>query len=136
MAKNEERGSADEVRQFARFLMLIDDGELHEETSRVLKEANSELARRADQDGKARGRITLTMEITHERGGIVVVVGDCVSKLPRPKPAKSVFWRAPTGGYLSAKNPKQLDLPIREVPQAPREAAIEIEQPKTVAKEA
>ena len=93
------------------FLECADDGQhlpvaaLHEAASRT---------------GKAKG--SLSLEIAFElRDGVIEVVADFKAKAPKLARGRSIFWATPDNN-LTKRNPRQPDLPFRDV-SVPRAAS-------------
>lgn len=101
-------------RNFGVFLSAIEDGGFQDELSAELLRANTELSKHAEHNGKAKGQLTIVVNLQHHANGTVDVIGEIKTKLPKSNRARSVFWT--TGdGNLTSKNPKQETLPFREV---------------------
>lgn len=102
-------------RGFAVTVQQIDDGVLHSDLSKEMQELVAELVSQAKRyETKAKGTLTLTISMTAEQNGVVMVAGDIKVKTPKIKPAPSHFW-ATKGGNLSVSNPKQPSLFVRDV---------------------
>lgn len=102
-------------RNFGVFLSQIEDGVLQADLSEELQRANLELAKHAENHGKATGTITLVLALKHDRNGVVDVGAEIKSKMPKSSRARSVFWADPITGNLSNKNPKQESLPFKAI---------------------
>lgn len=103
-------------RGFAVVLQQVDEGSLHGELSETLQKVTRELAEYADKfTTVAKGAITLTLGFAVDPNGTVTVEGDIKTKLPKARRARSLFWLT-KGHNLSAENPRQTKLPLREVP--------------------
>ena len=113
-------------RGFAVLLQQVDEGQLHTDASKELHRVTKELlewARTYQRDAK--GSLTLTIGLNVDPSGVVDVVGDIKAKVPAPRRQRSTMWIT-KGGNLSAENPRQQKLPLREVPAAtttPRDVA-------------
>jgi len=57
---------------------------------------------------KAKGKVTLTIEMEVEQGG-VNITGDIVAKLPKMPRGSTYFWVLPDGA-LSLEHPQQIDM--------------------------
>ena len=105
-------------RGFAVLVQQIDDGELHAELSAEIKRLSGDLSEHAEKTGAtAKGAITLTLSLSAKANGTVSVEADVKTKSPKAKRPGSTFWIT-KGGNLSAENPRQARLPLREVPTA------------------
>ncbi len=129
-----ERKETDEgARSFAVVLHQIEDGLLHAELSSQLRLVCKELERAASNyQAKAKGSLSLTLEITAEPSGIVVVKGDVKAKLPKAKRAGSPFWLTKSGN-LTLEHPRQLALPVRAAPE-PETRTVEDVEPRATRK--
>lgn len=111
------------ARGFAVLLQSVGDGAFHVEVSEMLLELNTKLARHAEDFGKAKGTIAVTLTVDIDREGVVTVDPDVKIKTPKPARKKGRYWLT-QGNNLSPENPKQQKLPLREVP-AQRTRAVE-----------
>ena len=103
------------VANFNVLLARIDDGGLHDQASDEYTELNAALADHVSATGgKASGTLTITVKFTHDKKGVVTVSGTVASKKPKQPTGESIFWVTP-GGKLSPKNPRQAELPLREI---------------------
>lgn len=103
-------------RNFGVFLSQIEDGVLQADLSEELKRVTAELSTHAQRTSrKAKGSITLTINLAHDETGVVDVDCEVKSKTPKTSRARSVFWN---DGHdnLSSKNPKQETLNFKSVP--------------------
>lgn len=113
------------VRPFAEFLVAQAGGTSHTE----LSEALHELIRAVQTTGKA-GQITYTVKVkplAKNDDRMVVVVDEVKPKIPSGDRRESVFY-IDGGGNLTRNDPRQPQLPLREVARAdagdePREVA-------------
>lgn len=106
------------VKPFNSILATLEGGVLHDHLSDTVHEAIEKLEEHAESYGKARGRVTLTLDFTLD-GGLLTILGDVSTKLPRASRRPTVAWVSP-GNNVSFANPKQPDLPLRSVPAAER----------------
>jgi len=115
-----EEKKVPEARSFAHLLQALDEGAVHGDASEELHKLNTALRKHAESFTMAKGSITLTLNLTCERGGTVDVSADIKIKAPRASRAKTILWMTP-GGHLSTSNPRQLELGVgpRSVPNAP-----------------
>ena len=111
------------ARSFAVFLTKFGEGTLHAELSEALRDTVKTLETHAADFGKAKGVLTLNLAIAIDReGGLVVIVPEVKSKLPKPLRKHGVFW-IDKSQNLVAENPRQTTLPLAAVPQAAVRAA-------------
>ena len=116
MSETKQSNEPEGPRSFAVMLQSIDEGSLHTELSDSLQKMNGELHDLAvSAGGKAKGTLTLTLNVAVEANGIVSLDSDVKTKVPKPKRARAVFWLT-KGNNLSPENPRQQRLPLREVP--------------------
>lgn len=112
MAKDDKKEAA--PRNFGVFLAQMEEGGLVEDLSAELVRANVELSKHAEHNGKARGQITVVIDLAYQANGTVDATGEIKVKLPKSKRSRTVFWDRGDGN-LSNKNPKQESFPFREV---------------------
>jgi hypothetical protein len=117
-------------RSFTAFINALADGEAEGELSFQLHE----LAKRMQQEAKARGdkvsgSLSLNIKMVVDTSGHAIVGYDVSTKQPKRKTSGAVFWLT-EGGNLSADNPRQAKLPLREV-KGGREPARDITEPKS-----
>lgn len=101
-------------RSFTAFLRSVDGGSFEVELAEEMYKLNGMLAQIASQNGKAKGEITIKLKLEHDPKGRVDISTDVAVKTPKVARSKSVMW-VTRGGNLSDKNPKQADLPFRDV---------------------
>lgn len=116
------------VRPFSHFLEMLDDGQFHWDLSAELRDLCAELSQTAADTGKAKGRITLTIDLSME-GYNLVATPKLASKKPDKPQAKTYLWLT-EGNNPTPNNPRQqrfqfgpreVDLnTARVVPEAPR----------------
>lgn len=108
-------GKKDEApRNFGVFLAHMEEGAFVEDLSTELVRANVELAKHAEHNGKAKGQITVVIDLNYQANGTIDVTGELKVKLPKSRRSRTVFWDKGDGN-LSNKNPKQESLPFRDV---------------------
>jgi hypothetical protein len=102
------------ARSFGQFLAEVEDGDLHADLSTTLRDLVAGLHDAAVAgNGRAAGRLTLTLDFKTD-GGAIDVASDIATKLPKAKRSRSVFWATPENN-LTRRNPRQADLPFRDV---------------------
>jgi hypothetical protein len=113
-----DMGTRDKVeaapRNFGVFLSQVDDGAFIEELSKISDALNDELSRHAQNHSKAKGSLTIVLTFAHDQKGVVEVHTDLKTKAPKATRSKSIFWQNDKGQLVN-KNPKQPDLPFRDV---------------------
>ena len=122
MSKGTEKPDAvapDEgARSFSIILQQLGEGTLHTELSETLRDMVKQLEHHAEDFGKAKGTLTLVLTIGADReSGMVAIVPDVKTKLPKPARKTGIFWRNGSGN-LVPENPRQQKLPLAAVPQA------------------
>lgn len=95
---------------FAAFVQEQRNGGLHGE----LSEALADLVTRCDEHRKS-GSLTLTISIAPNADGVTFTVTDTVKvKAPEPARAAALFF-ADEAGNLMRRDPRQIELPLRDV---------------------
>lgn len=97
------------------FLSQMEEGAFLGDLSREIQQANIELARHAESNGKAKGQVTIVINLAHDSAGVVDVKGEIKVKLPKSSRSRTVFW-ADAEGNLESKNPKQGNLNFKSIP--------------------
>lgn len=122
------------AQQWAEVFKLIGRGDFQSECGETFKGMNEALSSIAAQNGKAKGQITIVLNVKHEANGVVEIQPDLKVKMPATVRGKSIFW-ATESGRLAANDPRQQSLPLREVaaPDAPpKDAGPKAQQAKSV----
>jgi len=104
------------ARSFARFIQLIDDGVAEAEASDELHKVVQTLEAHAEENGSAKGQITLVINLNLGKKQRMDVTYELKSKTPKKARAVSPFWVS-VKGFLTNKHPRQLDLGLKEVPR-------------------
>lgn len=104
------------TRSFSVFLAQVDDGEAHAELSRELHALCAALDEECKNTGKAKGKLTLDLAISVEKGGLVTVGYEVRKREPKKSRGGSVFFLT-KGRNLTTENPRQQKLPLREAPK-------------------
>lgn len=101
------------VRGFGALLQTLEEGQLLVDAGDALTDLNRKLARVSDAQGKAKGKITIELNLEAENG--VVEITSAV-KVTEPKLARerTVLW-ATKEGHFTGENPKQIKMPLRDV---------------------
>ncbi len=101
-------------RCFSHFVTQVDDGDLEQELTAELATLLAKLEDHANATrGKAKGKITLSLDFTVDDKGNTTITGDVVVKKPKPKRGGSHMWLLK--GKLSSRNPRQQELPLHDV---------------------
>ena len=103
-----------EMRNFSTLLSSLEDGQLHSELSEAITEVVAAIQDHArDIGGKPKGSINLKIDFKMDSGMIEIISDLKVSK-PKPVRSKTMLWATPDNN-LTARNPKQHELPLRDV---------------------
>ena len=104
----------DEARTFSAFLSRVEDGEFAVELSDHVRDIVATLHDvQRDVGGKPSATITITLGFKLE-DGMVEVRADAKVKKPKVVRPRSMFWASPNNN-LTGRNPKQRELPLRQV---------------------
>jgi hypothetical protein len=109
-------------RNFSQLLSAAEDGRLNSDLSQALREALSQLEEVSGGRVKAKATFNLTLTLTLDGGGLVEVGSDYKVKLPKMPRARTLLYATPEGN-LTRRNPRQPDLPLRDV-QVPRASGL------------
>lgn len=105
-------------RSFAVFIRTLADGEAEEAISGKLYELLAALREAAEnKGGSAKGELTLKLSIAVDARDQVAIKYDVKTKEPAPDHPSAVMW-LDKKGHITAENPRQQKLPLREVPRA------------------
>lgn len=103
-----------ELRTFGTFLGDVEDGELHGELTRAIREIVAELHNVAqDQGGAQKATLALGLVFKLDRG-VIEVESTVKTALPKRRRGKSIFYATPDN-LLTRRNPRQAELPLRDV---------------------
>lgn len=106
-----------EVRPFTQFMQEQRKGALHED----LSEALAKVVQGVMETGKV-GALTVSLKIKPTGDGMVQVFDDLKSKVPEHDKPGSIFF-TDAAGNVTRRDPRQTELPLREVPDARGAAA-------------
>ncbi|GBQ69752.1 hypothetical protein AA103196_2300 [Ameyamaea chiangmaiensis NBRC 103196] len=102
------------IRQFSQLVAVAEDGQLNDDLDQEVTDLVAILNdAAASRNGKAKGSITLKVDFALD-GGIITISTDYAVKKPKVARARSAFWATPDN-KLSRRNPKQHELPLRDV---------------------
>ena len=106
---------ADPSREFTILLAELNGGAIRDELGETLAGSVFTLHEQATATcSKRKGKITLALSLTVEPSGAVRIDAEVVTKMPTPPRASDHFF-VQRGGALTRKNPRQQELPLREV---------------------
>ena len=112
-----------ECRTFAILLQTLEDGVLHAELTRAVPDLIGNLANvQAEAGGEPRGSLTLTLNFRLSADGYAETTGAFTVKDPKVKPRRTLLYVTPNNN-LSARNPRQPDLPFGAVRRVGDEAS-------------
>lgn len=107
---DQQAADLDQVKPFGQFLHEQRNGALHDDPSRGLVE----LVNACVETGK-KGMLTLKVTISpNDDEETLVVLDDIVLKVPKPTTKAGLFYFDKDGNLLR-RNPRQEELPLREV---------------------
>jgi hypothetical protein len=115
--KKQDEGS----RAFGVMLNTLGEGAVQAEATEQLHDLVKHLLLDANHGGSGKGKLTITLNLKAEREGTVAITSSVDVKAPKLALPKSTYWTTAQGN-LTEHNPKQVKLPLREVPQ-PAQAA-------------
>lgn len=106
---------ADEAsRSFASLIATLEDGDLSNDLSDQVREIVAALNDAvANQGGKPKGTLVLKLDFVLD-SGVIETKADVKVTKPKQNRRKTVMYATP-GNHLSRKNPKQQELPFRDV---------------------
>ena len=99
------------ITPFTDTLRMLDGGTISEKLSEKLRDLNADLSTHAASHSKAKGKLVLTLDFTHEKG-LVMVVADITVKQPKEKEAPTALFLTP-GNNLARTDPRQLEMGVR-----------------------
>lgn len=122
-------------RSFAVFLTHLSEGEAERELSRQMQALMKQMRDEAiARNGKIKGALAVNFKFIIPPTGPVAVTYDVTSKAPKRVTSEGYFWLT-KGGNLTHKNPKQEELPLREVSE-PSAREIPDDEPAAAPREA
>lgn len=106
------------VRDFAVLLSQLSGGELRDEVNEKVLSTMATLFEHAKlTNRKAKGSVSLKVEFEVEPNGLATILGDVDTKVPKPLRSTDHFYTDEGGGFCR-NNPRQMNLPIRDVAQS------------------
>jgi hypothetical protein len=109
-------------------LAEFEQGSFHADASRDLMKLNLALHDHAKLRGAASGEMVLTLKLKCDDQDVVTIAATYKVKAPLAPRRSSVFFLS-KGGNLSTRNPKQQELPLRDV-SAPAQVDV-LDKPST-----
>lgn len=109
----------DAFHNFGALLQGLEEGRLNATLSAEAEDLVRLLADAIESDRGAEGAITVTIKLKAFKG-VIEASGDYKVKLPKQPRGRSIFHIA-GGRFLSRKDPRQPDLPLRTVAEKPTE---------------
>lgn len=111
------------LRNFATLLATLEDGALHDEATQKYRELVTALNDQYDdQRGKPKGKITIEIELQRVKD-TVELFGKVTTTTPKRARERTILY--PTrDGTLSPRNPRQMDLPFRDVNAKPETRSV------------
>lgn len=129
MANEETRPHNEGTKHFANFVAEVCDGDMNAELSGELHNLIQQLRDAQNRDGgKSKGKLTLAISLNFD-GKSLGVAYDVTVKRPPKSRASGHCWIT-RGGNFSMKNPRQMELPIRDVSARPAVIADGEESPR------
>jgi hypothetical protein len=94
---------------FADFVRMLEHGDLHQELGTMLQELAAAMENHAAENGgKAKGKLTLSVDFRLEKG-IYEIEADPKVTLPKSKRGRTVAWGTPEN-YFSPQDPRQMTM--------------------------
>lgn len=106
---------------FSHFLALLEEGSLHAELGERLTEMAMKLSDHTQNNSTAKGSLSVTFNLTLERGGVLSVKTDVKTKLPVSSRNPTVLWLDEHNNPV-AENPRQQKLPLRSLESGEQKA--------------
>lgn len=105
-------------RSFNQFLSEVEDGELHGDLSKQLRDIVAALHdARAEGNSAPKAKLTITFDFELDTD-VIEIRGDMKVVVPKKKRGRSIFWATPENN-LTRQNPRQHTLPLRDVSSGP-----------------
>lgn len=113
--QHQDKNDTYALHNFAQVIAALEDGDLNSNLTDKMRDLIAEINDVAkEKGGKAGGTISLTIAFKYDSGVIEVCAADPVLKKPKETRRKTLMWATP-GNLLTQKNPKQQELPFRDV---------------------
>lgn len=111
-----ERQDKHSMRCFSQLIACLEDGGTNDKLTRILQNTIDELVQHTlDHGGKPKGSISLSLSIAMD-GGTIDIVPSINNKLPKAPNARTTYFLNQKN-MLTLQNPKQQELPLKEVGQ-------------------
>jgi hypothetical protein len=120
MTENTKENAPDEgTRSFTRTIDQLNFGETQIEMSEELHDLTIRMLAHARKHAcEVKGRMTVTLDLTCDGHGQLMIQASSKSGVAKPKGGTSHAWLTP-GGNVTFKNPRQQELPLHEVNNEP-----------------
>lgn len=106
-----------EHRAFSTFIGDLEEGRLHAELTSQIRDIVAELHNvLIDQGGKPKAALAIKLNFKLD-SGVIEVDAETKATLPKRLRSKSIFYATPSND-LTRRNPKQTELPLRDVSRA------------------
>lgn len=100
---------------FSHFLAAHEDGALNHDLTNEMRDLIASLHNRVhEMGGKPSASMTLTIHFKLDSGVIEIKADDVRTKMPKRERTKAIYWATPEN-YLTRRDPKQRELPLRDV---------------------
>lgn len=103
-------------RSFATLIHSLEEGQLLVDLTNKLHGLNKVLSEHAAGTGKAKGELVLKIKLTADELGTVEIDNEIRVVEPKPRRSRSIMWLNKQNN-LTAENPKQTKLALRELPR-------------------
>lgn len=99
----------------AALLRSMEDGTFINAFGGEVRNAIKSLRRTADKKGgKAKGKVTLVLDLAVDAKGVLESEGGITVKLPKPTRQRSIHWTDEEGDILNRRAERQLELRVHE----------------------
>lgn len=96
---------------FDEFIFEHQSGELNRGLTEELNALTAALQKRAEEDGKAKGEITLKISFAAQKNGRVEIDAEAKVKAPGMRKTREIRW-IDKHGKLAAEDPRQTVIPL------------------------
>lgn len=102
------------IRNFSQLIQYLEDGQFHSNLTVAMEKLIREINDHAMIGRKAKGKITITIDLTSDRGAVEPSGHYTVKGPPEPR-LRSAFLYITNGGFLSARDPRQGQMTVHSV---------------------